>query len=183
MDKKVLSLEEKKKASLDTLLFFHDYCEKNGLRYTLAYGTLIGAVRHKGFIPWDDDIDIQMPRPDYEKLLSGFVDTDEFKVISCENDKIYMFPYAKVLNRKTARLDGDGNQDSIGLGIDLFPLDGVPDDQIKAEKPSQADPLRRACDEMTEVFAKHPIVKKARVNNNENDACRRERKNQELGNP
>ena len=130
----ILSLDEKKKASLDTLLFFHDYCEKNGLRYTLAYGTLIGAIRHRGFIPWDDDIDIQMPRPDYERLTSGFADNDRFRVVSCENNKVYMFPYAKMLNEKTARLDGDGNVDDIGLGIDLFPLDGVPEDLESAEK-------------------------------------------------
>ena len=137
MEKMILSLEEKKKVSLDTLLFFHDYCEKNKLKYTLAYGTLIGAVRHNGFIPWDDDIDVQMPRPDYERLISEFADNDEFRVVSCENHKVYMFPYAKVLNEKTARLNGNGNVDSIGLGIDIFPLDGVPDDLKKAEKQFQ----------------------------------------------
>ena len=134
MEKRILTLDEKKEASLDTLLFFHDYCEKNGLRYTLAYGTLIGAVRHKGFIPWDDDIDIQIPRPDYERLLSEFVDTEDYRLISCENDEVYMFPYAKLLNERTVGLDGNGNPVSTGLGIDLFPLDGVPEDRDKAER-------------------------------------------------
>ncbi len=63
-----LSLEEIKNAELQMLIVFHKYCEENHLRYTLAGGTLLGAIRHKGFIPWDDDIDVYMPRSDYELL-------------------------------------------------------------------------------------------------------------------
>ena len=66
---KHLTLDEIKKIELGILDYVVDICEKNHLRYFLAYGTLIGAIRHQGFIPWDDDIDIIMPRPDYEKLL------------------------------------------------------------------------------------------------------------------
>jgi lipopolysaccharide cholinephosphotransferase len=64
-----LSLEEIKRVALDILQDVADFCERNSLRYFLAYGTLLGAVRHRGFIPWDDDIDICMPRSDYERFL------------------------------------------------------------------------------------------------------------------
>lgn len=65
-----LQLEDIKKISLDILKKVAKICDDNGFRYVLAYGTLIGAIRHHGFIPWDDDIDIQMPRPDYERFLT-----------------------------------------------------------------------------------------------------------------
>lgn len=65
---KQMTLEELKTAELDILTDVAEFCDKNGLKYFLAYGTLIGAVRHKGFIPWDDDIDIWMPRDDYNKF-------------------------------------------------------------------------------------------------------------------
>lgn len=66
---KKLTDKEVKQIELDILEYVHNFCEENGLKYIMNYGTLIGAVRHKGFIPWDDDIDISMPRADYEKLI------------------------------------------------------------------------------------------------------------------
>ena len=69
---KEISIEESKRIQLDILKLIHEYCYNNGLKYTLAYGSMLGAVRHKGFIPWDDDIDIAIMRSDYEKLISGF---------------------------------------------------------------------------------------------------------------
>ena len=67
--KRKVTYEEQQEILLNILQKTHEYCEKNGLRYCLAYGTLIGAVRHKGFIPWDNDADIFMPRPDFEWML------------------------------------------------------------------------------------------------------------------
>ena len=63
-----LNLQQIKKIELDILKEFVAYCDKHSLRYYLAYGSLIGAIRHHGFIPWDEDIDVMMPRSDYEKL-------------------------------------------------------------------------------------------------------------------
>ena len=132
---RIMTVEEKQKASLETLKHVKDYCDANGIRYYLAYGTLLGAVRHKGFIPWDDDVDLHIPRPDYERLLSEYHDdTGQFKLVSCFNDRKYFLPFAKIKNCRTARLNPDGSIDPEGIGIDLFPLDGIPDDIASAKK-------------------------------------------------
>ncbi len=64
-----LSLDEIKSIELDMLVNFDRICRKNGIKYSITYGTLLGAIRHKGFIPWDDDIDVMMSRDEYEKFL------------------------------------------------------------------------------------------------------------------
>ena len=72
MERKPMSMEEIQSVSLEILKKLADICEELGLKYSLAWGTLIGAVRHHGYIPWDDDVDIHMPRPDYERLKDYF---------------------------------------------------------------------------------------------------------------
>lgn len=134
-NKQILSIKDKQEASLEILLHFHDFCLKHNITYFLAYGTLIGAVRHKGFIPWDDDIDVHMPRPDYERFLQYFNDPKgTFRLFTCFNDKKYVLPYAKVQNMKTARVLQNGKVVEEGIGIDLFPLDAVPADLDYAER-------------------------------------------------
>ncbi|MBQ3895232.1 MAG: LicD family protein, partial [Clostridia bacterium] len=111
------------------------YCKRKGIRFWLAYGTLLGAVSHQGFIPWDDDIDVFVPRPDYEKLIESFTDeTGNYKLVTCFSNKNYLLPFAKIQNTGTARVLHDGKLDfSQGFGIDMFPVDGMPDDMKKAE--------------------------------------------------
>lgn len=108
-----ISLEELKKIQIEILDEVHSYCEQKGLVYFLSSGTLIGAIRHKGYIPWDDDIDIYMPRPDYEKFVSTFNESAyKYRVISLSTDKSCSFAYAKVDGNLNYRTSGpsDGNR-------------------------------------------------------------------------
>ena len=71
-----------KQIEVDILHFIKDVCEKNSFRYYLGYGTLLGAIRHKGFIPWDDDIDILMPRPDFERFITLMENNERYLLLS-----------------------------------------------------------------------------------------------------
>ena len=137
-NKKPLSIEEIKKCELNVLLAFADFCSKNNLKYYLAYGTLLGAVRHKGFIPWDDDIDLVMPRADYNRFieLTGYnpiapeIETRIYR--DCRLPNIY--PYVKVIDMKTIVYEkGKSKKNISGIWIDVFPLDGFPEKQEDAD--------------------------------------------------
>ena len=123
---KELSLSEKQKVSLEILVFVHSFCESHNIRYYLAYGTLLGAIRHQGFIPWDDDVDIFVPRSDYDRLSHEFTETPEYKLVTCFNTKGYCYPFAKVMRKNTKMLLPSGKIYDQGIGIDLFPVDGIP---------------------------------------------------------
>ncbi len=134
---KVIELKELKKIELNLLKQVHAFCEKENLRYFLAGGTLLGAVRHKGFIPWDDDIDIAMPRPDYDKFIQLCKEKcQEFKVASFETQSKYTYTFAKVYDQKTTIKEKIGNRNDFELGvyIDVFPLDGVGETTEDARK-------------------------------------------------
>lgn len=133
---KELTIEEMKKIELPILTSVHNFCVQNNLRYSLAGGTMIGAVRHKGFIPWDDDIDIMMPRPDYDKLISLYNNSqNRYRLISCDTDRDYFQPYAKVVDPTTTLNEHyDKKMKNLAVYIDIFPIDGLPDDNNEREK-------------------------------------------------
>lgn len=116
---------------------FADYCEARGLRYFLCGGTLLGAVRHHGFIPWDDDIDVMMPRPDYEafiRLAEKEPVGAPLKLMGPQNDKNYLWPFIKLADTRTALVELQYRRrhrrwmrERYGLYIDIFPIDGLPD--------------------------------------------------------
>lgn len=121
---KEITIEESKKIQLMILDSIDQFCKSNNLRYSLAYGTLIGAVRHRGFIPWDDDIDIMMPRPDYDKFLKLFK-KENLKVQYYGNDKTCPMAFAKVIDDRTLVLQPK-NLFRTGIWVDVFPIDGYP---------------------------------------------------------
>lgn len=112
----------------DILNVIHKVCEDNNLKYSLAWGTLIGAIRHKGFIPWDDDIDIMMPREDYDKLLSLWptLDLPDYILEDYHVDNGYVNNFAKVRRNNTTFLQYEIERDRghhKGIFVDIFPGD------------------------------------------------------------
>ncbi len=128
MEKKYLSLREIQKEELEILKKVIQFFEKNGIQYYVAYGTLLGAVRHKGFIPWDDDIDLVIARPEYNRLVEILKKdnriAENIEAIGWEISNSDS-PYLKIVNKNIAveaKLAYDTN-----LWIDIFPLDGLPE--------------------------------------------------------
>lgn len=92
---KEMTLKEIQAVSLEILKDVHMFCLKNDIKYTLQGGTLLGAIRHNGFIPWDEDIDIAMPRPDYERFCQTYASENGYKLICRHNSECYVM-YARV---------------------------------------------------------------------------------------
>lgn len=128
---KALSLDEARSVQLNVLKDFRTFCEQHGLRYSLYAGTLIGALRHKGYIPWDDDIDVAMPRDDYERLYALFSKNyhpEHLKLYDSREVPHYHFPFMKLADTRTLQ-KGPGKEEprvQLGLHIDVFALDGLP---------------------------------------------------------
>lgn len=120
---KKIALDEMKRIQVDILKDVHQFCIENNIHYTLIFGTLLGAIRHKGYIPWDDDIDIAMMRPDYEKFVKNYKHKDSwYHVYDFRKDKDYHNPYAKVADTRTILEENVSTKD-IGINIDVFPVD------------------------------------------------------------
>ncbi len=133
----VTDIREIQQMELGIMEYIHEVCQKIGVKYFLAYGSLIGAVRHKGFIPWDDDMDICMLREDYEKLQDYLITNpdDRYEVMSYKNNLNYVYPFMKVQDNQTYLLEEDVRIDSnMGIYVDIFPVDGYEDDSVFKDK-------------------------------------------------
>ena len=122
----------------DMLKVFHDFCVEHSLTYYVVAGTALGAARHKGFIPWDDDVDVGMPRPDYERFLMLFNKENKNKRYILEspetNDELYCYAYAKLYDTHTTLIEKIRNPLKRGLYLDIMPLDGAGNKENDANK-------------------------------------------------
>ena len=137
LEGKVYSAEYIKNEILNILKVFRAFCEKHELGFVLVYGTLLGAVRHEGFIPWDDDIDVGMLAEDYVKLeqIAGkepFLDDGRRYRFAVPGDKNYPYPFMKVIDTKyVLREKNIADRYNIGLYIDIFRIDYWPENAAK----------------------------------------------------
>lgn len=128
-----MTLDEQKRAELDILIAIDTVCRETGLTYLLSGGTLLGAVRHKGFIPWDDDIDIAMPRPDYEQFFDVFRlgtirERYPYYQLISYRDKSAIYPFFKVVDTRSLVIEKYVDPKyKTGVWVDIFPLDGLND--------------------------------------------------------
>lgn len=127
---KKLDIDEIKEVELGVMDYIHNICKEKGINYSLAYGSLLGAVRHRGFIPWDDDLDIALKRDQYDKLYQAILEDNNsiYKVVSWENDSRYPYPFYRVYDSRTV-YENNYIQNDIELGIcvDVFPFDDYKD--------------------------------------------------------
>lgn len=128
---KKITSKEMKSIELNILKDVAEFCDRNQLRYFLCGGTLLGAVRHHGFIPWDDDMDIAMPREDYKKFLMIYnQEKRKYRVSAIENNPNWHMPFARVENLNTVLFEKTLKKKyrKLHVFIDVFPIDGIPDD-------------------------------------------------------
>ncbi len=125
--KKLITFDERKAIQLEMLKEIHAFCVTNGIRYSLAFGTLLGAVRHKGFIPWDDDVDIMMPLSDMIRFKELF-HSESLKYCDIDTNRDFRYAFARITNLKTYNRIGRIYK-SYGICIDLYPVVSIPENQ------------------------------------------------------
>lgn len=133
-----IELKEIQQLELEIMKDVHRFCNENNIRYYLCGGTLLGAIRHKGFIPWDDDIDIMMPRPDYERFIKEYKSNNPYYTLtSIQNNPHHLYTFAKIFDNRTIKIEKgiEYCEDNIGgVEIDIFPMDGLPQDIKQSDK-------------------------------------------------
>lgn len=166
---KELTLRDIQHVLFDLTKEIHRFCVENDIQYTLAYGSLLGAIRHKGFIPWDDDIDIFMTRPNYEKFIKTFKSSNGCTLISPKESYIC---FSRVCDTDRTSLKSSipwfskEEYKDLGVWVDIFPIDGIDDpqnfkavtDRINEIYQKQLG-IRRA---MPSISSKHTLKQKAK---------------------
>lgn len=126
---KEIGIKELREIQLDILDKIHIFCSEHNIRYSLGGGTLLGAIRHKGYIPWDDDVDIMLPRPDYNRFLKEFDGRyPHLKIQNAFTDSEYVMPFSKIIDTRTILIEKQSDNETLksGVFVDVFPVDGLP---------------------------------------------------------
>lgn len=139
MNKRYLTLKEHQDILYEILYTFDDFCKENDIHYFLAYGTLLGAVRHNGIIPWDDDVDVMMKRQEYERFEKLIINNPPrgYRAYSINNTPHYYYPFIKFGKLGTRLIEKDWKcvpKEGISINIDVFPIDGSPNVREEAER-------------------------------------------------
>lgn len=149
MEQHLLTLNEIQAVELEIMKQLHKWCEQNKIRYCMGYGTLLGAVRHQGPIPWDNDMDILMPRPDFEKMLRLTRNNKIGKNISIlhhSKDDRYHYSVARACDDRTRVFATYLVEQPrrLGVWVDIFPIDGMPEKSIGIKNRLRAGFLKTA---------------------------------------
>ncbi len=130
---KTIKIEEHKKILLDILKYLDKVCRDNNIKYSLCGGSLIGAVREHGIIPWDDDIDVILTKSEYEKLIKTLkkVKNSKFKILTYKLNNTYYYPFAKIVDNETILEEKDCKKiENYGIYIDIFTYNNLPENKI-----------------------------------------------------
>ncbi|MBO0468647.1 LicD family protein [Enterococcus plantarum] len=132
---KELSIKEIQDVSVEILVHIDDICRKNDIDYSIYYGSLIGSERHQGYIPWDDDLDIVLTRPNYDRLIKLLANDETYLLLSLETREKYRYPFAKLVDKRTCVKTTQfyhSEDPDLGVFVDIFPIDGFPlDDSVR----------------------------------------------------
>ncbi len=130
-----MTLADLQKFCVEILQEIHEFCVSNKIKYSLYAGSMLGAIRHKGFIPWDDDIDIIMPRSDYERFCRDFK-SQRYELINCDNDSECFIAFTRVCDCKKTiiKTKSPWCSKKTGCWIDIFPADGFPSEPFLQEQ-------------------------------------------------
>lgn len=158
-----LTQDDLRRIQLDILDYVAAFCDAHGIRYWLTCGTLLGAIRHQGYIPWDDDIDVGMLRSDFARFLEAFGqerDGGRYYVICNELDPTCPYAYAKVLDRQTVLYEPDENGPRLRVNIDVFVYDNAPADARESERMYRVRDLYRSMNLLqNRMIGGHGVVK------------------------
>ncbi|MCI6161522.1 MAG: LicD family protein [Prevotellaceae bacterium] len=126
--KRITDIHELRQIQVGILDDIHRFCTEQDIQYFLSSGTLIGAVRHGGYIPWDDDLDLYMPRKDYERFMASYQDEKGiYRVLNPKTEKNYYYTFGKVVDTRTRMVETETAGFEIGVYVDVFPVDYVTD--------------------------------------------------------